>query len=136
MTDFFELYDVLIRGVVSDAPVKEVLCGQCWTAVETADHFGMAMTTPVDTAPRLLGQGYTGMSLTELAAAAKTPVDDIMDQSGLPLMGVVPEDSAVTLAAVYKKPLVLYGRKSATAAACCRIARRLQGYHTPVFLYI
>ena len=70
----------------------------------------------------------------KLAAAAKTTVDDIMDQSGLPLMGVVPEDSAVTLAAVYKKPLVLYGRKSAAAAACCRIARRLQGYHTPVFL--
>lgn len=70
----------------------------------------------------------------KLASAAKTTVDDIMDRSGLPLMGVVPEDSAVTLAAVYKEPLILYNRKSAAAAACCRIARRLQGYHTPVFL--
>ena len=70
----------------------------------------------------------------KLAAATKTTVDDIMDRSGLPLMGVVPEDTKVTLAAVYKTPLILYSRKGAAAAACCRIARRIQGYHTPIFL--
>lgn len=69
----------------------------------------------------------------KLAAATKTTVDDIMDQSGLPLMGVVPEDTDVTLAAVFKKPLILYSHKGA-AAACCRIARRMQGYPTPIFL--
>ena len=69
----------------------------------------------------------------KLAAATKTTVDDIMDQSGLPLMGVVPEDTDVTLAAVFKKPLILYSYKGA-AAACCRIARRMQGYPTPIFL--
>ena len=72
MTDFFELYDVLIRGVVSDAPVKEVLCGQCWTAVETESAFGMAMTTPLDTAPRMISGEYPGMTLRELSAAAKS----------------------------------------------------------------
>ena len=70
----------------------------------------------------------------KMAAATKTTVDDIMDQAGLPLMGVVPEDTDVTLAAVFKKPLILYSRKGAAAAACCRIARRIQGFPTPIFL--
>ena len=72
MKDFFELYDVLIEGIASDAPVTGTLMGQCWTAVETADHFGMAMTTPVDTAPRMLDRDYCGMPLKELAWAAKS----------------------------------------------------------------
>jgi uncharacterized protein (DUF4213/DUF364 family) len=46
--------------------------GECWTAVETRNHFGMAMTTPVDTAPRLLSADHTGLSLKELAQAAKS----------------------------------------------------------------
>ena len=69
-----------------------------------------------------------------IAAATKTTVDDIMDNAGLPLMGVVPEDDDVTLAAVYKSPLIIYNRKGDAAAACCRIARRIQGYPTPIFL--
>lgn len=72
MKDFFELYDVLIDGVDSDTVVTSTLMGQCWTAVETADCFGMAMTTPVDTAPRMLEANYTGMSLKKLAQAAKS----------------------------------------------------------------
>lgn len=72
MTDFFELYDVLIQGVSSDALITDALMGECWTAVETRNHFGMAMTTPVDTAPRLLSADHTGLSLKELAQAAKS----------------------------------------------------------------
>ena len=72
MTDFFELYDVLINGVDSDAIVAGVLCGEYWTAVETAGHFGMAMTTPVDTASRILTGDYAGKTLKELAAASKS----------------------------------------------------------------
>lgn len=72
MADFFELYDILTAGMDTDAPVFQTMMGQCWTAVETADRFGMAMTTPVDTAPRMLGYDYTGMSLAELAQAAKS----------------------------------------------------------------
>ena len=52
MKDFFVLYDRLIDGVDTDALITDTLCGQCWTAVKTDGHFGMAMTTPVDTAPR------------------------------------------------------------------------------------
>lgn len=72
MNDFFELYDILIRGINSGDPVTGTLMGQCWTAVETDGRFGMAMTTPVDTAPRVLTGGYTGKPLGELARASKS----------------------------------------------------------------
>lgn len=72
MNNFFELYDALIEGISSNATVTGTLMGECWTAVETACHFGMAMTTPVDAAPRMLSGNYTGMPLKELAQAAKS----------------------------------------------------------------
>ena len=71
MKNFFELYDVLIEGVAPET-VTGTLSGQCWTAVETENAFGMAMTTPVDTAPRMLSGDYPGMDLKELAQAAKS----------------------------------------------------------------
>ena len=72
MNDFFALYDLLIEGIHTDAVVTNTLMGECWTAVESAGQFGMAKTTPVDTAPRMLGGDYTGMQMKELAAAAKS----------------------------------------------------------------
>ena len=72
MNDFFELYDALIRGIDTDAVVKNTLMGQCWTAVETDRSFGMAMTTPCDTAPRMLKDDYAGIPLRELAETAKS----------------------------------------------------------------
>ena len=58
-------------------------------------------------------------------------VDDIMDQSGLPLLGIVPEDQSMILAAAFRQPLLGYGKKGA-AAACKRIARRIRGQYVPV----
>lgn len=72
MTDFFDLYNTLIQGIDSQDTITDALLGQCWTAVETENHFGMAMTTPVDTAPRMLSGDYTGMSLRDLAQTAKS----------------------------------------------------------------
>ena len=60
-------------------------------------------------------------------------VDDIMDRTGLPLIGIVPEDPEVVLAAAFEKPLLKHKRKGA-AAACRRIARRIQGQRIPVSL--
>ena len=60
-------------------------------------------------------------------------VDDIMDQAGRPLMGIVPEDNQVLLAAAFKKPLLMATKKGA-AAACKRIARRIQGLSEPIRL--
>ena len=69
----------------------------------------------------------------KLIKTLKRNVDDIMDESGLPLMGVVPEDISVLLSAAAGKPLLLYTRWGA-AAACRRIARRMQGIRTPISL--
>ena len=60
-------------------------------------------------------------------------VDDIMDQAGRPLLGIVPEDSNVVLSAAFKKPLLLATKKGA-AAACKRIARRIRGLSEPIRL--
>lgn len=62
----------------------------------------------------------------KMAQAMVLTVDDIMDRAGLPLLGLVPEDDAVVLSAAFKQPLLGFTRKGA-AAACRRIAKRLQG---------
>lgn len=58
-------------------------------------------------------------------------VDDVMDGVGLPLLGVVPEDVNVTLAAARQIPLVLYSNRGASVA-CLHIARRLRGIKAPL----
>ena len=69
----------------------------------------------------------------KMASAIGTTVDDIMDAAGLPLIGVVPEDPNVTLSAAFSKPLLQHTRRGA-AAACRRIAKRLQGQKVTVSL--
>ncbi len=69
----------------------------------------------------------------KMIAAMGVTVDDIMDQSGLPLLGLVPEDDGVVLAAAFCQPLLGYQKKGA-AAACRRIAKRIQGRSVPVKL--
>ena len=58
-------------------------------------------------------------------------VDDVMDEAGLPLLGIVPEDTNVTLAAAFEEPLLHYTKRGA-AAACKRIAKRIQGKPVPL----
>ena len=67
----------------------------------------------------------------KMAAAMEQTVDDIMDRAGLPLLGILPEDPNVTLAAAFSHPLITYSKKGA-AAACRRIAKRIQGYSVPI----
>ena len=50
---------------------------------------------------------------------------------GLPLLGIVPEDQNVVLAAAFRQPLLGYTGKGA-AAACRRIAKRITGLTVPV----
>ena len=63
--------------------------------------------------------------------ALNMTVDDIMDSAGLPLLGIVPEDENVVLAAAFGQPLLGYADKGA-ASACRRIAQRLQGKRTKI----
>lgn len=60
-----------------------------------------------------------------------TTIDDAMDTAGLPLLGVVPEDQQVTLAANRGRPLILEARRGA-AVAYLNIARRLDGMKVPL----
>ena len=53
-------------------------------------------------------------------------VDDVMDEAGLPLIGIVPDDANVVLSAAFGKPLITHTKKGA-AAACRRIASRIEG---------
>lgn len=64
----------------------------------------------------------------------KLTVDDVMDIAGLPLLGVVPEDNAVTLAAAFGKALRSHAPRSPAAKALHRIAHRLQGINEPLHL--
>jgi len=61
----------------------------------------------------------------------RTSIDSAMDTAGLPLLGVVPEDPNVTVAATMGKPLVLMTYKGA-APAYLNITRRLLGQRTPL----
>ena len=61
-------------------------------------------------------------------------VDDVMDTAGLPLIGVVPEDQNVTLAAAFSAPLTAYTNRGA-AKACEAIAKRLEGRHGPLSIF-
>ena len=68
----------------------------------------------------------------KLVRAMDTTIDDVMDTAGLPLLGIVPEDKNVTLAAVFNQPLLKYKPRSAAAKACVRISKRIMGQPEPI----
>ena len=70
----------------------------------------------------------------DILCAVQMTIDDVMDRSGLPLIGVILEDPSVTLAASFGKPLLDYARRSDAAKAFRRIARRIQGFPEPMKL--
>lgn len=67
----------------------------------------------------------------KLAARMHITVDELMDGVGLPLLGLVPEDPSVMLAAAAGVPLILYSGKKASRA-CLNIARRIRGQAVPL----
>ena len=67
----------------------------------------------------------------KLLRRLRTTIDDAMDAAGLPLLGVVPEDSQVILAANTGEPLILFSRNGA-ALAYLNIAKRLMGQRVPL----
>ncbi len=64
---------------------------------------------------------------------AKTPwtIDYMMDETGLRLLGLVPEDKHVLLSAISGIPLIYTTGKGA-AEACLRISKRLDGTYVPL----
>lgn len=83
----------------------------------------------------LMGKRHTRLVVNrvvpKMVSTMDLTIDDVMDRAGLPLLGLVPEDVDVTLAAGFGRPLLKQTRKGA-AAACRRIARRIQGYPEPI----
>ena len=67
----------------------------------------------------------------KLIRKLRTSIDSAMDTAGLPLLGVVPEDAAVTMAAASGVPLVLATYKGA-APAYLNISKRLMGQRVPL----
>lgn len=67
----------------------------------------------------------------KLFAKLRETVDDVMDRVGLPLLGLVPEDASVVLAAANGMLLIDYGRQGASQA-CRNLAARLQGRRVPL----
>lgn len=67
----------------------------------------------------------------KLIRKLRTSIDHAMDTAGLPLLGIVPEDKDVTVAAAQGVPLVLYSHKRA-APAYLNIAKRLLGTKVPL----
>ena len=103
--------------------------------VASADPAAMRDASRAADLVELQGSGELQLVVNRVSAAMyrrmHATVDDVMDGVGLPLLGIVPEDPAVTLAAAAGQPLVLYTDRGA-AVACLRIARRLQGRRVPL----
>lgn len=66
---------------------------------------------------------------TKALKTMQLTIDDVMDQVGLPLLGIVPEDPHVPLCTTGRSP---FPGKQPAAAACSRIAMRIQGNTIPV----
>lgn len=66
-----------------------------------------------------------------LFSQMRATIDDVMDGVGLPLLGIVPDDVDVTLAAAANVPLPLY-KKGPVVVACRNIAERLMGKKVPL----
>ncbi len=98
-------------------------------AVRDAARAGEVLETLGKTDVRLIVNRVSKALFQQL----ELTVDDIMDTAGLPLLGIVPEDGDVTLAAAFRQPLLGFSKRGA-AAACRRIARRLLGQRIPVKL--
>ena len=70
----------------------------------------------------------------DMLSTVRMTIDDVMDTSGLPLIGVVLEDPNVILAASFGKPLLRYAKRCDAAKAYRRIAKRIQGLPEPLTL--
>lgn len=70
----------------------------------------------------------------DVLQTVRITIDDVMDEAGLPLLGVVLEDPYVVLAASFGQPLLKYARRCDAAKAYRKIAKRIQGFHAPITL--
>ena len=107
-----------------------LVTGPSPAAIRDAERTGQLLELMGKTNVRLIVNRIS----RKITSAMDLTVDDVMDCSGLPLLGVVPEDMNVTLAATFGKPLLKYKPRSAASRAFRRIANRIQGLPDPIKL--
>lgn len=69
-----------------------------------------------------------------LFRAMDMTIDDMMDTAGIPLLGILPEDPNVTLAATFNHALLTFKPRCAAAKAGVRIAKRIMGLPEPILI--
>ena len=117
--------------MVSDAADRFlVVTGPGPAAIRDASRVGELLELKGKTDVRMVVNRVNKTMLSLL----KLTIDDVMDRSGLPLIGVVLEDADVPLAAACGMSLVRYSRRSYAANAFRKIAKRIQGFTEPITL--
>ena len=122
--------DVGFRLAASSADRCLVVTGPGPASIRDAARVGELLELMGKTNVRLVVNRVIGRMVT----AMETTIDDMMDTAGLPLLGVIPEDRNMTLAATFNRPVLIYSRRCGASEACMRIAQRLQGVPVPIAL--
>ena len=122
--------DAGFRLVSRNADRFLVVTGSGPAAIRDASRVGELLELMGKTDVRLVVNRVNRNMLSLL----RMTVDDVMDRSGLPLIGIVLEDADVPLAAACGMSLIRYSRRSYAATAYRKIARRIQGLSEPITL--
>ena len=142
MRDLLRQARVLYDYILLDAPAglgggfRLATCG-CDRAIVVSTTDASALRDAQRTVTELMSRGVDQIHLVvnrvqpKLLRKLHTTIDDAMDATGLPLLGVVPEDSRVMLAANQGQPLIRTANKGA-AIAYRNIAWRILGRRVPV----
>ena len=112
-----------LPAVLSASDRVLVVCGADSLSVRDAQRVVMELDAFPSGAARLIVNRVTVSPFRQ----PETTIDDVMDQVGLPLAGLVPEDAAFSRALGRGLPVTLAEPRSAASRACERIARRLCG---------
>ena len=124
-------------GVDAGFRLAATFCDRCILVIGPG---AAALRDAARTAQVLELMGKTNVRLVvnriqkKLFKAMDLTIDDMMDTAGLPLLGVIPEDRNMTLAATFGRPVVIYSRRCGASEACMRIAQRLLGIPVPIAL--
>ena len=133
--------DALVEQQRFGALLREAREAFDWVLIDAAAGIGTSFRLATQFADRcIVAATPDPASLRDAACAPRLfsrmhlTVDDMMDQTGLPLLGLVPEDPAVVLSAAAGKALILNSSGGA-AEACLRISRRLRGEPMPLMRF-
>ena len=120
--------DAAFRLVSSAADRFLLVTGSGPAAIRDAARVGELLELMGKTDVRLVVNRVDKSMLSLL----KMTIDDIMDCAGLPLIGIVLEDTQVPLAAACSVPVLRFSKRCDAVAAYRNIARRLQGLKEPI----